>query len=244
MLTKRIESVQHPFVKRCVSLREKREERQAAGEALIVGRKLVAEQPRLLALIGTAPHPPFPCEAYWQVSAPILKKISGIAQPEEGVAAIVPIPSPADLSQANYCLILDQIADPGNLGTLFRTARALGWEGIWVVEGSADPYNDKALRAAQGATFAVPFCQGSGREVVEWLERRRAACYLADTSGEVLPSLSFSPPLALILSNEARGPSTWAVERGRRVTIPMPGGGESLNVAQSGAILLYAMRQR
>ena len=90
----------------------------------------------------------------------VMQKISGVKTPE-GLIAELKMPPNISLQGKRYILAIDGISDPGNLGTLLRTALALGWEGAYIVEGSCDPYNDKALRAAKGATFRLPLYQGS-----------------------------------------------------------------------------------
>jgi TrmH family RNA methyltransferase len=152
----------------------------------------------------------------------------------------VALPADQDLSEKNRLLVLDQIADPGNLGTLLRTALALNWEGVIVTEGTVDLFNDKALRAGKGAQFHLPFARMAPDEI----SKIKSHFYIADLDGAALEKCVFKHPLALILSNEAKGPAGWAERIGEKVTIEMSTKSESLNVAASGAILLYAMRSK
>jgi TrmH family RNA methyltransferase len=135
-------------------------------------------------------------------------------------------------------LILDQIADPGNLGTLLRTAYALKWDGVAATPGTVDFFNDKAIRAAKGATFRLPLALVSSEEIASW----NVSFYIADLQGAPLSDAKFQTPRALILGNEGRGISPWAETIGKKIHIPMRTEAESLNVAAAGAILLYAMR--
>ena len=134
--------------------------------------------------------------------------------------------------------MLDQIADPGNCGTLLRTAYALGWDGVVATPGTVDFFNDKALRAAKGAPFRLPYKLASPEEIASW----NTTFYVATLEGEPLAQTSFTTPCALILGNEGKGPGRWAHSLGKKINIPMRQGAESLNVASAGAILLYTMR--
>lgn len=121
-----------------------------------------------------------------------------------------------------------------------RTALGLGWEGVILTPGTVDLFNDKALRAAKGATFLLPYT----RMTTEEIARLKLHFFTADLEGTPLEKGDFKPPLALILSNEGRGPGTWSEKLAKKITIPMSRQIESLNVATSGAILLYAMRPK
>ena len=171
------------------------------------------------------------------VSEAILKKITGLNQPD-GFAAEIQLPQPQDLRDKEFLVILDRIADPGNLGTLLRTALALNWEGVIVTPGTVDLFNDKVLRAAKGAHFHLPYARLS----IEEIAALKLHFYTADLEGDPLGTTPFQTPSALILSSEGHGPGSWSEGRARKITIPMNPHVESLNVAASGAILLYAMR--
>lgn len=232
MEPKRITSLQHPAVLHWVQLRLERAYREEKERVLIAGQKMVRELP-LEVLITVEPSDMAAKEKYI-VSEAILKKITGLNQPD-GFAAEVLLPKPQNLERKKFLVILDQIGDPGNLGTLLRTALALQWEGVIVTPGTVDLFNDKALRAGKGAQFHLPYA----RMTAEEMGQLHHHFYTADIEGEPLPTASFQAPMALILSSEAHGPRS---KMGRKITIPMHGKVESLNVAASGAILLYAMR--
>jgi len=139
-------------------------------------------------------------------------------------------------------LVLDGVADPGNLGTLLRTALALGWEGAYLLQNCCDPYNDKALRAAMGATFRLPLRMGTASTLQQLAEEEDWRCWVADLKGESPESVPTQQKIALILGSEAHGVSEACRRLGRAVAIPMPGSMESLNVSTAGAILLYLLR--
>jgi len=171
------------------------------------------------------------------VTEQILKKITGLSQ-SDGFAGEVALPKAQDVSKKKHLLILDKIADPGNLGTLLRTALALNWDGVIVTAGTVDLFNDKALRAGKGAQFHLPYAQMTAEEI----SKLDLQLYTADLKGERLENAVFKEPLGLILNNEAKGPDLWTKKVSQKITIAMNRQVESLNVAISGAILLYAMR--
>ena len=128
------------------------------------------------------------------------------------------------------CLALWRLADPGNVGTLLRTADAFG-ASVALSEGCADPLSPKALRASAGAIFRVP--------LTPWDDRPARCVALAAHGGTPLQEADLSPPVTFLLGAEREGLPDEQVARCDKVTIPLPGGAESLNVAAAGAIALY-----
>lgn len=190
MLTRELSSLQHPVIKHLVKLRENRDYRYQEGHVLLSGLKLLAElealTPFRTLLIEKDFQPSFPINAQqvFVVTTSILKKVTGLLSPEP-IAAEVAMPVDPDLSKINSLLILDGISDPGNLGTLLRTALGLGWEGAFVTSGSTDPYNEKALRAAKGATFKLPWKSGTWEELKSLLEKGKFSLLAADPKGAI-----------------------------------------------------------
>ncbi len=232
MLSKQILSVQHPFVKECVSLRNEGATRRNLSKVLVVGKKMVQELRAKLPLQVIACSP----EADVVVSPEVLKKITGLPEPD-GWAAVAPLPQAREVKAAQKTLILDGISDPGNLGTLLRSAWGLGWDAVVFTPDTVDPFNDKALRASKGAPFFLPFCTKTPEEITVSL--KNVQLYAADLHGTPLHEVKPKKPLALVLSHEARGLSPWAAALGKKVSIPMHHDVDSLNVAVSGGILLY-----
>lgn len=245
MLTKKILSLQHPLIKHWVQLRLERSYREEKKRVLVMGEKSLRDLSKKISihtLITVDPAPHIPSKEQVLVSEQILKKITGLEN-SDGFAAEIDLPEPQNLSGKRRLLVLDRIGDPGNLGTLLRTAAALGWEGVIFTPGTVDPFNDKALRAAKGASFLLPYSRLDLDQINALFLENKFAVYLADIRGKLFSEISYSTPLALILSSEAKGPSSWPENQLTRITIPMMPEIESLNVASSGAILLYAMRR-
>ena len=129
-------------------------------------------------------------------------------------------------------LALWRVSDPGNVGTLLRTADAFG-AGVSLSPGCADPVGPRALRASAGAIFRVP--------LVGWVDLPERRVALVARDGTPIADGVLEPPLALLLGSEREGLPDDLVARADAVTIPTPGEAESLNVAAAGAIALYEL---
>lgn len=236
MTIKEITSLQHPLVKHLVKLRQDKELRRETKTLLVSGRKTIRDLSEKLPvqMLLTTQKESFYGKETIMVTPEILKKITGLEEPD-GVAAVFAWPEEQPLEGKKRVLVLDRLQDPGNMGTLFRTALALGWEGIILVHGSVDPFNDKVLRAAKGANMLLPFWEMQEKEILA-LKRH---VYVADAKGASLEDMSFRSPLFLILGSEAKGPSPSFLKSGTKVSIPMSREMESLNVAVAGSILMY-----
>ena len=132
-------------------------------------------------------------------------------------------------------LALWRIADPGNVGTLLRTADAFG-AAVSLSVGCADPTSPRALRASAGAIFRVP--------LVDWDEVPKRRVALAAHGGEPLERAPLELPLAFLLGSEREGLPPDLVAECHKATISLPGQAESLNVAAAGAIALYELSRR
>lgn len=143
--------------------------------------------------------------------------------------------------KCTHLLALDRVSDPGNLGTLMRTALALGWDGVFLLPGCCDPFNDKALRASKGAPFKLPFIKGTWAEFDQMTKLHQLVPLAADLEGQPLEKCQ-KKNCFLILSNEGQGLSPEGLSRGEKITIPLSGNMESLNVSAAGAILMYRLK--
>jgi RNA methyltransferase, TrmH family len=170
----------------------------------------------------------------------------------QGIAALVDPPE-FTLDQvlaapaAPLILISAGLQDPGNLGTLIRSAEAFAATGFITLPGTVSPWNQKALRASAGSVFRLPVVAAGETEIFPALESRGIATLAAVASeGNQLTHHDLTRPTALILGNEGSGiPPEILRHATARVTIPTPGPVESLNAAIAGSILLYeASRQR
>lgn len=153
-----------------------------------------------------------------------------------GVFPILPPPLPTPLTRV---LVLDAISDPGNLGTMLRTAAAADVDAVLLAPGCADAYNPKALRAGMGAHFRVPVLETSWARLEVVL--RDLHVRLADMTGDrTYDAADWTRPWALIIGSEAHGESPQAAELAdERIYIPMAGRTESLNAAIACGVLLF-----
>ena len=162
-------------------------------------------------------------------------------QSPQGILMKLAIP-PERAFDGGPVLVLDRITDPGNLGTLLRSAMAFGVRNILCLEGSVDVCNDKVLRASLGAVLSLAIRQQAGVSEVVALQR---PLFLADLGGDDFASLDYPDNFALIIGNEANGPrDALKALAPTVVTIPMKNKIESLNAAVAGGILLQAMVRR
>jgi TrmH family RNA methyltransferase len=181
-----------------------------------------------------------------QVDDALLASVSD-TETTQGILAALDLPNleSSILYSLNFILIPDQIRDPGNLGTLLRSAAAAGVQAALIPPETVDAFSPKVVRAGMGAHFRLPVVS------LGWDEIRArvggCAVFLADAGGQQSCwGADFRQPLALIVGGEADGASQSARELADRlVNIPMPGKIESLNAAVAGAILMFeVVRQR
>lgn len=178
------------------------------------------------------------------VAAPVMRVMSETQTPQ-GVLAVVAIPHLPAPDDFSFALVIDAVSDPGNMGTLMRVATAAGVPLMLVTSGTVDLTNPKVVRSAMGAHFRLPVQMLSWEGVAHRLVDH--AIFIAEAKGGApYYQVDWRQPSALIVSDEAHGASHDATQVAHaRVTIPMPGGMESLNVAVASGILIYEMvRQR
>ncbi|MGB8252677.1 MAG: RNA methyltransferase, partial [Anaerolineaceae bacterium] len=185
--------------------------------------------------------------AIFQVSDQVMDDITETETPQ-GVVAVLGTRQLLPPKQPSLILILDAIRDPGNVGTILRTASAAGVDAVIIAPETADPFSPKVLRAGMGAQLNLPLY------TLDWPGIRASIknhpnmkVLLADTrGGSAFWNTDMRLPVALIISNEAAGPCQAARELSDGIlTIPMPGRSESLNAAIAASLLIYeVLRQR
>lgn len=233
--------------------------RAAAGRFLIDGIRLVEEaltagapveqllvtpgasSPRLAALLEAARSRGIPLV---EVAPHVLEAVSGVDTPQGVVAVVRHLAVALDEALGRpdlLLLIADRIQDPGNLGTMIRTADAAGASGVAVTPGTVDPTNPKAARAAMGSLFHLPVAEMEPDRLLAALSAHGARLLAADAAGTVSArDADYTRPLAIAVGNEGEGLSpTWVEKADQVVRIPLWGRAESLNVAVAAGILLY-----
>lgn len=182
------------------------------------------------------------------VSPEVLRAIATTQTPDGVVAIAATTPLSSSTERPDLGMALEDIQDPGNIGTLLRTAAAVGSDGVWVSENSVDLTHPKVLRASAGQWFRVPKQVGSDltTQVLTW--RDQGCQILATAASGAVPywELDLTRPTVLVLGNEGAGLSAAAIAAAdQTIAIPMNNEVESLNVGVAAAVILFeAQRQR
>ena len=177
------------------------------------------------------------------VSPEVLAELSDSVTPQ-GVVAQLSLPQqepPGQLS--GKFLVLEDVQDPGNVGTMIRTADAAGYDGVFISEKTADIYNMKVLRAMQGSHFHLPVYRMDMGTLVEHFKSNQIPIYATTLSENSVDYKEMTIPssFALIMGNEGQGISDFMVDQADQlIHISMPGQAESLNVAVAAGILLFS----
>lgn len=241
-----ITSPANPYIKHLVKLSQDASYRKETGMVLLEGRKLIAEiGPKALTgkiLATDESHFDPACSHLDKIllSDQVAAKIAS-TESSENVFAEIPFAQSQPLKHLYPLIALDAVNDPGNLGTLLRTALALGWKGAFLLPGCCDPWNSKALRASKGALFSLPYQKGTWKELQAIIDREELVPLAAELDGKPLKKQPDNK-IVLVLGNEANGVSQATRDACQAITIPMSDQMESLNVAQAGAILMYVLR--
>jgi TrmH family RNA methyltransferase len=238
---KKVRDRERCFVAEGVRLIEEAVRNHIAPKFLIFSDNVSSRGQEILTTMAGTETPVF------EVSSHIMNAISATENPQGilGVfsSVITPLPSTAAL-----ILVADGIRDPGNMGTLLRSAWAAGADLVISTTGSVDLFSPKVLRSGMGAHFALPVWRASWEEVVEQFPRGKPYQYMATVVEGGLPfwSCDFIQPSLVIIGGEAEGVSKDALSLAtNQVTIPMASRTESLNAGIAGSLILFeAMRQR
>lgn len=158
----------------------------------------------------------------------------------QGILAIVKIPE-LQIKEGKV-LYLDGVQDPGNMGTLIRTADAAGFSGVVLRIGCTDPFNQKALRSSMGSILSIPLIQNDD---LSFLKSYRGSIYAAALeNGKSFRQVDFDDNAVLVIGNEGNGITNEVLElASERIYIPMIGAVESLNASIAGGILMFEMQK-
>jgi RNA methyltransferase, TrmH family len=254
-MLKHITSRDNPLFKHLKKLADSSRERRKAGQTLLDGAHLVMAYveafglPELLIVAegDCTEDALLVLERLSQAKLSEAKKVmfppamfaelSPVARPT-GILALVNIPQLAAVELPQFCLLLEDIQDPGNLGGLLRSAAAAGVEQVWLSAGCADAWSPKTLRGGQGAHFIVPIAERA--DLVGVSKTFKGQTLAAAMRGESLYAQDLTGPVAFIIGNEGAGLSAEMLAVASRVVhIPMPGKVESLNAAAASAVCLF-----
>jgi RNA methyltransferase, TrmH family len=183
----------------------------------------------------------------WSVPAKLMKQLSETEKPQGIIAVCEMMEQPEELIKENgRYLLIDGVQDPGNLGTIIRTADSAGLDGVFLGDGSADLYNGKTVRSTQGSLFHLPIIKGELKSVAA--ECKENGVPVISTSLHEAVDMREMPEMngfALIVGNEGQGvQQILQEESSMNVKIPIFGQAESLNVSVATGILLYELQRR
>lgn len=246
-----ISSSKNQKIKEIYSLYDKKERNQRK-EFLVEGHHLIDEALKANQLCYIVTNNKIDFEKYvvdgYFVSSDIIKKVSSTIN-TQGIVGVVKMKqfNKADMisiiKKNKKFIILDNINDPGNLGTIIRTAASLGVDAVFVSEETVDMYNEKVIRATQGAIFKIPVIRCDLKEVIGELKENGVCIYGTSLNAKVsLNEVTKKDKLALVFGNEANGVRE-EIQRlvDENFLIPMKNNVESLNVAIACAICVYAL---
>lgn len=241
-----LSSLQNPKVKDYCKLMKSKKERDQRGLFIVEGEHLVEEALKygqvLEILVEENTNFNLPIQPM-MVTKAVMEKICDTETPQ-GIIALCQ-QKQGELNNVNRVLLLDDLNDPGNLGTIIRTADAFGFDAIIMSPNTVDLYNPKVVRATQGAIFRVNPLRQSLPEAILQLQNQGVKIYAADLKGTPLSMLPQEDKIAFVMGNEAQGISQAVKEVvDGSVTIEMAGETESLNVAIAAAIIMYNFRKR
>jgi TrmH family RNA methyltransferase len=259
-----ITSVQNSKIQLLRTLLNRRKDRQAAGQFIVEGVRLVEEawqsglrpdalfyskdlSPRGLQIVNDYQ------QHQVDVEEVLPSLIASLTQTEtsQGVLAVFPMLSRPLPRQLNFVIIADNLRDPGNLGTLLRTADAARVDAVLLAPGTTDVFAPKVLRSGMGAHFHLPIVEMDWNAIRTLCKQTTSPPLTLFLAEAALPesscwSLDLRRPLALIIGGEAEGVTPEARSSADQpISIPMPGSSESLNAAVAGAVLIFeVVRQR
>jgi RNA methyltransferase, TrmH family len=250
-----IQSRENPRFKQIKRLAESGRERKKQGKTLLDGVHLIQAYElqfgpvEALFVAESARHSPeiadYTAGRDWLLLADNLMRDLGLVDTPSGLLAVIPQPPVVTVDPAIDSILLDGVQDPGNVGTLLRTAAAAGCRQALLSSTCASAWSPKVLRAGQGAHFAISIVEDA--DLPDFVANFRGAT-VATSLDEAVPlyAAEWNLPVAWIFGSEGAGVSKALSEAASlRVRIPMPGAVESLNVSAAAAVCLFeALRRR
>ncbi|MFB4165840.1 TrmH family RNA methyltransferase [Alteribacillus sp. JSM 102045] len=247
----KIESAKNPLVKLTKRL-QKRKQREKEGLFVVEGYHLVEEVLQHdveVQEIITEDHKNIPANHAGArvslVTEQVMKEMSSTETPQ-GILAVCRLPKTQEVivqKKGSY-LFIDGVQDPGNLGTMIRTADAVGVSAVILGEGTVDPYNDKVVRATQGSLFHLPVIKGDLEEWIKACRNKNIPVFgTCVTQGTTHTAIEAQDGFALIVGNEGAGvQEKWLEQSDQNIYVPIYGNAESLNVSVATGILLYHLK--
>lgn len=243
-----ITSIQNSHVKNWRKLHQKKE-RLKTGTFLVEGYHLIEEAQKSNwdiqeIIIEEEAEVPSWCEQkkVTFVSTLVFEQIAQTETPQ-GIIAVVAM-NHKQAFTGNQLLLIDRVQDPGNLGTMIRTADAAGFSAVILGDGTVDPYNDKVIRSTQGSIFHIPIFQENLYEKITTLKQEGFSIWAAALEGaQMYHDVVATEKTALIVGNEGAGIDENLIQKADTIVkIPIYGQAESLNVSIAAGILMYHVK--
>lgn len=248
-----ITSEKNQLIKDVIKLKQKKE-REKTGKFYVEGQRIIDEIPSNIKIdkyiFSKTFYENIDTKKYEKhqnivIEDNLFKKISDTINPQ-GIMAICEIPkidiNNIKIKENNFFVILDRISDPGNMGTIIRTAEALGADAIFLSKGCVDLYNDKVLRATMGSIFHLPIIENNDLDyLIDFLKTKKIDIICTYLEGGKPPyEINMKKSIAILIGNEANGVLEKYKEKSDYlVKIPMMGKVESMNASISSAIVFY-----
>ena len=240
-----ITSTQNRYVKQVRSLRDKKF-REKSGLFVVEGGNIFKDMPEGVSveyILATEERLEeiqklvFSTRAcVYVVSESVMKTLSDTVTPY-GIVAVLKKPQVEFCMPKGNALLLDGVSDPGNMGTIIRTASARGFEDIYLLD-CVDVYSPKVVRATLGGLFKVRLCEIDENQAISLLQNLNSA--VLDFGGEDLTEARIESPVLIVTGSEAHGVRDSVLENSKRIlTLPMKNGIESLNAAVATAVAMY-----
>lgn len=245
-----IESSQNKIIKEIGSLKQKKY-REKTGLFIAEGERLLSEANPIYVLAGENYGGDLSkFDKVYTTDEKLFNRLAATVNPQ-GIIGVCKIPryNINDILQkpSPFVVLLDRVADPGNMGTIIRTADAAGVDAVLLSKGCVDPYNLKTIRSTMGSIFHIPVC--TDVDLVEFIKDAGIKTFAAHLKGEKSCfdiEMTADNGCGILIGNEANGLSDEIAQQADElVKIPMPGKAESMNASVAAAIMIYeAVRQR
>ena len=239
-----ITSPSNPLVKRICELKKSKRCRESEGLTLVEGRNLLqdllkVQSPSMLFVTEEHLQENVASERLILVSKDVMKKISTVETPE-GILGVFPIQKSFLKEIESPLLILDGLQDPGNVGTLLRTAAAFGVKHCVAIDPCADIWHPKVMRSAKGAHYLFSsLVTTTWKDLIPVLRHQKISLLVATLHAHPIETVAVPKNWALVIGSEAKGPTIPQEVDRYPFTIPIESAIDSLNAAQAGAIALY-----
>lgn len=246
-----IESVHNDIIKLTVSLKDKKN-RDENSLFVVEGFKQVSEIPKdwnIKFVLAAEKYKDFVTNKLYITTEKIFKRVSDTKTPQEILAVVEKKKFDIDkvLSNNGIFVIADTLQDPGNMGTIIRTAEAFGCKGIFVSKNSVDVYSDKVVRSTMGALFNIPVIQECDiiSLITTMKQKKISICAFSLDADKSLSNFKFKNNTAVIIGNESKGISKQILDVvDNKIKIDMTGKSQSLNASVAGAVAIYEISKQ